>query len=134
MKREFTIKEFPAGFSHEKQKLFLSGIKSWNRLGDLNDKELYRLVRESNSSVQRLKKLRGFAQLICQLDIPIQTAALLLHSGIPCVEALALMTPQQIIRQTGRLNRQLNSGTESSLDLSSANELIKRARKRQKHK
>ena len=65
------------------------------------------------------------ATLICEINLSQPEAALLLHAGIPSVKVLASLTPQEVLQKTGRLERQLNTGKKSCLDLSKALNWIK---------
>ena len=69
------------------------------------------------------------AELICQLEIEPKYAALLLHSGLGTTAALAASTPQAIIQQTGRLERQLKFFDSTAVDLPKASRWINRAKK-----
>ena len=68
------------------------------------------------------------ATLICGINVSQAEAALLLHAGIASIETLASLTPSELIQKTGRLERQLNTGRKSYLDLPKAKEWIKNAK------
>ena len=101
------LSDLPQSFRQERIDLDKAGINSWEALRDLDDRQLSRLVRNGRSSPRNLNRLRGIATLVCELDLAPQDAALLMHAGIASRRALADCTPEQLVRQTGRLQRSL---------------------------
>ena len=95
----------------------------------LDDSDISRMVREGRSSARNFKRLRGIATLVCELDLAPQDAALLMHSGIATVTALASSTPERLVQQTGRLERSLGSGRRGVVDLKLAQTWIQTARR-----
>ena len=129
IKRE--IKELPEHFKIEEKALAKTGIKTWEKLMMIEDIEINKLAYTNKCSVINLTKLRGIAKLICELSIPIEKAALLIHSGISSSIALARYTPQELINRTNRLERILSTGRAPLLNVKDANKLISLARNRQ---
>ena len=121
----------PKHFEKEIKVLNSIGIDSWKRLKDLTDINLYKLVSRYNCSVNNLKKLRGVASLICELNIPQEEAALLIHSGIGSCSALAKYTPHELVNRAGRLERKLMTGRDPLINLRKASQLIDKAKSRQ---
>ncbi len=121
----------PQGFKYESEQLRSIGVTDWSSLRGLSDNDINKLVQTGRSTVRNLKRLRGIATLVCELDICMADAALLMHSGIATVEAIARSSPQEIIKKTGRLERNLKSGTTQVVDITKANHWIRLARSRQ---
>ena len=122
------MKDLPQSFRYEQNDLAAAGIDSWPDLRDLSDATLSRLVRTGRSSARNLHRLRGMAVLVCDLELAPQDAALLMHAGIASASALAACTPERLVRQTGRLERSLGSGRRAVVDLTVAQQWIRRAR------
>ena len=129
MKADEPLQDLPQSFRDEHKQLINNGINSWGQLKRLDDTEISRMVRQGRSSARNFKRLRGIAALVCDLDLAPQDAALLMHSGIATVPALAGSTPERIVRQTGRLERSLGSGRRSVVDLKLAQSWIQAARR-----
>ena len=129
MKADEPLQDLPQSFRDEHKQLINNGINSWGQLKRLDDTEISRMVRQGRSSARNFKRLRGIATLVCDLDLAPQDAALLMHSGIATVPALAGSTPERIVRQTGRLERSLGSGRRSVVDLKLAQSWIQAARR-----
>ena len=125
---ERPIQDLPQSFRDESVALRDAGIHSWQSLRELSDQKLSRLVRVGRCSARNLHRLRGMAGLVCDLDLPAQDAALLMHAGIASREALAGCTPERLVRQTGRLERNLGTGRPAVVDLNVAQRWIHRAR------
>ena len=129
MKADEPLQDLPQSFSDEHKQLINNDINSWGQLKRLDDTEISRMVRQGRSSARNFKRLRGIATLVCDLYLAPQDAALLMHSGIATVPALAGSTPERIVRQTGRLERSLGSGRRSVVDLKLAQSWIQAARR-----
>ena len=123
--------DLPQSFRDEQALLVAAGITTWSALKRLEDQELNRLATGGLAPTRNLKRLRGMAALVCDLDLELADAALLIHSGLATAAALAAATPQDVVHQTGRLQRQLNNHRQSSVDLAMANHWIQLARTRQ---
>ena len=122
------LQALPQSFRREQQELNRAGINSWSTIRDLTDLELSQLARSGHASARNLKRLRGMATLVCDLDLPPQDAALLMHAGIATTAALAACTPERLMRQTGRLERSLGTKRPAVVDLRVAGDWIRRAR------
>tara|TARA_Y100001968_G_C19278765_1_gene678119 strand:- start:55 stop:459 length:405 start_codon:yes stop_codon:yes gene_type:complete len=122
---------FPKNFNEEKKVLISLGIDSWGGINNLEDNEIFAIVRSTIATERNLKRLRCIAMFICELKIPLKYAAILMHSGVPSIRALASLTPNELYAKTGRLERILNTRRKPILDLEKANYLIKKARNRQ---
>ena len=122
------IQDLPQSFRREQQELDRAGIDRWSAIRDLNDLELSRLARSGQASARNLKRLRGMAALVCELNLPPPDAALLMHAGIATPTALAACSPERLVRQTGRLERSLGTRRPAVVDLRVASDWIQRAR------
>ena len=63
------------------------------------------------------------------LDIEINEAALLMHSGLISNKAISRLSPQELVQKTGRFERFLQSGRIPLIDLNKAHVLIEKAKK-----
>ena len=93
------LKEFnklTASFKKEETLLREKGINTWNKIKVLTDRDVFELVGEGCGSIRNFRCLRCIATFICDLDLQQDEAALLIHSGIPSVKALANSYPEAI--------------------------------------
>ncbi len=129
-----SIGPLPQNFNNEHHQLLKLDITTWTKLKNLTNSEINYMVQTGKSSTTNLKRLRGIAELISEMEIKFEEAALLLHSGLATVDALAAASPQEIVQKTGRLDRKLNVGRPPLLDLAKANSLIESAQAKQLYK
>jgi hypothetical protein len=118
----------PPHFSAEQSQLSQAGLKDWPSLAAQNDLALRRLAR-CGASEQRLIKLRGQARLISELGLAPEQAALLLYAGIASSAGLAEASPQQLLRQLGRLQRSLTGSAVATPDATQVRAWIATARR-----
>ncbi len=119
----------PKNFNFEEKKLISEGIDSWFLLKELSDGDLVELAQTSLATQRNLKSLRSMSTFICDIDLSQSEAALLIHSGIPTIKALASLTPQELIHKIGRLERLLNTGRNPLIDIPKALSWIKNAKR-----
>ena len=131
MKPEDPLQDLPQSMRDEGKQLLTSGITTWGELQALDELQISRLAASGRASARNLRRLKGMADLACDLDLPPQDAALLMHAGLATVTAIAGSTPQELVTRTGRLERQLRSGRPPVVDLALARRWILRARERQ---
>ena len=131
MKPEDPLQDLPQGMRDEGKQLLTSGITTWGELQALDELRISRLAASGRASARNLRRLKGMADLACDLDLAPQDAALLMHAGLATVTAIAGATPQELVTRTGRLERQLRSGRPPVVDLALALRWILRARERQ---
>ena len=127
MSRLTPLHDLPQSFRYEQRELETAGINTWGALLDLSDLQLSRLCRSGRATARNLKRLRGMAELVCNLELAPADAALLMHSGIATISALAASSPQDVVLRTGRLERQLRSGRPPVVDLVVARRWIRTA-------
>lgn len=125
-----------AGFQHlasharrERAALEAAGCHDWPALAALADRQLEQLALAAAVSLPTLVRLRGQARLVVELDLDPADAALLLHAGIPDRSGLADADPQQLWRQTGRLQRRLTGRAVPPPDLAQVRRWIALARR-----
>jgi hypothetical protein len=119
----------PAHARREQRALLAAGIDSWRALADLSEGQLAQLALEQGASAVTLRRLRGQAQLVVDLQLEPAEAALLLHAGIADARGLARADPQQLWVQTGRLQRRLTGEAVTPPDLATVRRWIERARR-----
>ena len=123
--------DLPQSFRDDQALLVAAGITTWSALKRLEEQDLNRLAKGGLATTRNLTRVRGLAALVWELDLELADAAWLIHSGLATAAALAAATPQDVVHQTGRLQRQLNNHRQSSVDLAMANRWIQLARTRQ---
>ena len=126
------IGALPINFRDEHKQLFAAGITTWIELKGLKDNKINQLVKEGRSTTVNLKRLRGIAELVCEIELTPQDAALLMHSGLATVSSLSTATPQEIVTKAGRFERKLKNSQNQLVDLAKANDWITKAKARQK--
>ena len=131
MRSEKELLGLPKNFREEEKQLLKKGINSWISIKSLKDEEISTLVQEGCGTTRNLKKIRGIASLMYEMKISQYDAALLIHAGIPSLNALAALTPQELLHKTGRLERQLNTKRKPVVDLKKAFKWIQEAKNRQ---
>ncbi len=122
------LNSIPKNFFIEKKLLQEKGIDSWEGINSLNDHEINELVKGTLGTVRNLKRLRCISIFICELNLEMGHAALLMHSGVASIKSLASLTPQELIKKAGRLERLLQTERNPVVDLQKANLWIKKAR------
>ena len=122
-------KDLPKNFYQEEKILLSNNIKTWGSLSSISDEDINNLIYGSLGSVRNLRRLRCIAYFICTLDIQLNEAALLMHSGLISNEAISRLTPQELVQKTGRFERILRTGRSPLIDLKKAHFLIEKAKK-----
>lgn len=118
----------PPHFRREQEVLQNNGISSWQQLANLNDADLREFSRQGGALERQLRKLRGQAQLVVELELQPHEAALLLYAGIASSRGLAQASPQQLLTQLGRLERSLTGMAPARVDATTVRAWIERAR------
>ncbi len=124
--------ELPKNFNSEKQLLYKKAIYTWKEVDSLSEDQINLLSIENRVSKSNLIRIKGIAHLICELEIKSNEASLILHAGISSLKALANLSPQDLIKKIGRLERQLNTGRATPIDHKTATLWINKAKKSQK--
>ena len=80
------LNALPQGFRDEQRDLKQAGITNWCELRELTDQNLSRLVATGRSTARNLKRLRGIAVLVCDLELEPADAmiAAAAHLLVPC--------------------------------------------------
>ena len=126
-----SLENLGAHFKAESNELISLGIDTWSSIKSLKDSDISRIARKSLATARNLKTLRCMACLICDMNISHGEAALLIHAGVPTIEAIARLTPNELINKAGRLERQLQTNRSLPINLEKAHAWIKRAKDRQ---
>ena len=129
MKNKLVLKNLPKSFYHEEKILLSNNIKTWNSLLSISDEEINTLIYGSLGTIRNLKRLKCIAYFICTLDIELKEAALLMHSGFISNKAISRLSPQELVKKTGRFERFLQTGRLPLIDLNKAHFLIEKAKK-----
>ena len=129
MSKKSFLNSLPKSFYQEEKILLSHDIKTWDTLSSITDKEINNMINGSLGSVRNLKRLKCIAYFICTLDIELNEAALLMHSGLISNKALSRLTPQELVHKTGRFERILRTERIPLIDLSKAHFLIEKAKK-----
>ena len=129
MNKKLLLKNLPKSFYQEGKILLSNNIKTWNSLLSISDEEINNLIYGSLGSIRNLKRLKCIAYFICTLDIQLNEAALLMHSGLISNQAISRLTPQELVQKTGRFERILRTGRIPIIDLKRAHFLIEKAKK-----
>ena len=127
------IKEFnklSASFKKEENHLREKGISTWNEIKILSDRDVFELVGESSGSLRNFRCLRCIATFVCDLDIQQSEAALLMHSGIPSVKALAKSYPEAIHNKITRLETILGTSGSPKTSLKKIMQWIDKAKEK----
>ena len=129
MNNRLLLGNLPKSFYQEEKILISKNIKTWDSLLSISDEEINRLIYGSLGSVRNLKRLKCIAYFICTLDVEINEAALLMHSGFISNKAISRLSPQELVQKTGRFERFLKTGRVPLIDLKKAYFLIEKAKK-----
>tara|TARA_Y100001968_G_scaffold333809_1_gene399741 strand:- start:5762 stop:6199 length:438 start_codon:yes stop_codon:yes gene_type:complete len=129
LKSKRIIKKTSQIFEAERKLLIDKGFNSWPSIMLLTDEEINTLVKNSLITTRNLRRLRCIAMFISEINLSIGDAALLMYSGIPSIDALARLSPQELLDKTGRLERLLNTGRKPVANLKTANIWIDRAKR-----
>ena len=129
MNNKSLLKDLPKNFYQEEKILISNDIKTWDSLLSLTEQEINEMIYGSLGSVRNLKRLKCIAYFICTLNIDVDEAALLMHSGLISNKAISRLSPQELVQKTGRFERILQTGRIPIIDLKKAHFLIEKAKK-----
>ena len=129
MSNKSLLKNIPKSFYQEEKILLSNNIKTWDSLLSISDEEINKMIYGSLGSVRNLKRLKCIAYFICTLNIELNEAALLIHSGLISNKAISRLSPQELVQKTGRFERILKTGRIPLIDLKKAHVLIEKAKK-----
>ena len=129
MNNQLFLKNIPKNFYQEEKILISHNITTWDSLSSITEEEINRMINGSLGSVRNLKRLKCIAYFICTLNIELNEAALLMHSGLISNKAISRLSPQELVQKTGRFERILQTGRIPLIDLNKAHILIEKAKK-----
>ena len=124
MNNKLFLKNIPKSFYQEEKILMSKNIKTWDSLLSITDEEINNMINGSLGSVRNLKRLKCIAYFICSLNIELNEAALLMHSGLTSNKAISRLSPHELLQKTGRFERILQTGRVPIIDLNKAHILI----------
>jgi len=128
MKFEHDFDNLPKNFNQEVHILKKNDLNSWESIESLKDKEINSLIVGTKGSILNLKRMRCIARLVLNLNISPGEASILLHSGVPSIEALKSLSPYELIKRAGRLERMHSINRNPVIDISKASSWIKKAK------
>ena len=129
MINKLSLKNIPKNFYQEEKILISNNINTWDSLLLITDEEINEMINGTLGSVRNIKKLKCIAYFICSLNIEIEIAALLMHSGLISNKAISRLNPQELVQKTGRFERILGTGRIPLMDLKKAYIIIEKAKK-----
>ena len=129
MNNKLLLKDLPKNFNQEEKILKKNNIITRDSLLSISDEEINTIIYGSLGSVRNIKRLKCIAYFICTLNIQLNEAALLMHSGLISNKAISRLTPQELVQKTGRFERILRTGRIPIIDLKKAHFLIEKAKK-----
>ena len=129
MNNKLFFKNIPKSFYQEEKILISNNINTWDCLLSITDEEINKMIYGSLGSVRNFKRLKCIAYFICTLNIELNEAALLMHSGLISNKAISRLSPQELVKKTGRFERTLRTGRIPLIDLNKAHILIEKAKK-----
>ncbi len=129
MNNKLFFKNIPKSFYQEEKILISNNIKTWDCLLSITDEEINKMIYGSLGSVRNFKRLKCIAYFICTLNIELNEAALLMHAGLVSNKAISRLSPQELVKKTGRFERTLRTGRIPLIDLNKAHTLIEKAKK-----
>jgi len=108
----------PINFRHEKSYLIKNNLDSWEKLRNLSNSEINKILKSDPLCTQsRLIKIRAISVFIIDLELSPHEAYLLLHSGISSIKSLSTLDPFTLRKTIGRLQRNLNLNIVKDIDL-----------------
>ncbi len=129
MKQTKSIKLLPINFRHEKIYILENNLDSWEKLKNLSDKDIIKIISKCSLCTQsRLKKIKAIANFIFYLNLTPQEAYLLLHCGVSSFKALSSLTPHDLKQKIGRLERSFNIKMKDPTNLIKLKRWIKEAK------
>ena len=129
MNNKLFLKNIPKSFYQEEKILLSNNIKTWDSLLSITDEEINNMIYGTLGSIRNLKRLKCIAYFICTLNIELNEASLLMHSGLISNKSISRLSPQELVQKTGRFERILRTGRIPLIDLKKAYILIKKAKK-----
>jgi len=119
----------PSNFRHEKEFLKSNNLNTWESIHKLNDMNISHLLQKKSLCTEsRLKKIRGIALFIIELNLTPHQAYLLLHAGIGSLKTLSTLNPYSLKQKIGRLERRMGVRTQSDLNQKLLKDWIKKSK------
>ena len=111
------IEILPSNFRHEKEFLKNNNLYTWERIHNLNDQQIIKLLKNRSLCTEsRLKKIRAIALFIIKLELTPNQAYLLLHAGIGSLQTLSKLNSYSLKQKIGRLERTMGAKTQLEIN------------------
>ena len=118
MKSKSFLEFLPINFRHEKSFLIENKLLDFNKLSNLSDEEINKILRDYPlCTLNNLKKIRAIAIFNKEISISPHEAYLLLHCGVGSIKTLSRLTAHELKQKIGRLERSLRVKSEASITL-----------------
>ena len=128
MIEENFLETLPENFRHEKFFLIKNKLNDFRKLSRLSDSQLNNIQKSySLCTLNNLKKIRTIANFRNDLLITPYEGYLLLHCGIGSIKSLSILNPNDLKERIGRLERNLGAKTQTTINLSTLKDWIKKA-------
>ena len=114
-------------FIKEQKFLGDKGINTWKLLYEMTDLDILKFSAEGKCSSRNLKCLRCISTFICKLDLQVNEASLLIHSGFASIDSLSNASPNELLRKITQLELLLTNQRITKTDLSKVCKWIKKA-------
>ena len=119
----------PSNFRHEKEFLKKKNLNTWESIHKLTDMQISHFLQQKSLCTEsRLKKIRGIALFIIELNLTPHQAYLLLHAGIGSLKTLSTLNPYSLKQKIGRLERKMGVRTQSEINQKLLKEWINKSR------
>ena len=118
MKSKTFLEFLPINFRHEKSFLIENKLLDFNKLSNLSDEEINKILRDYPlCTLNNLKKIRAIAIFNKEISISPHEAYLLLHCGVGSIKTLSRLTAHELKQKIGRLERSLRVKSETNITL-----------------
>tara|TARA_A100001388_G_scaffold220337_1_gene171021 strand:+ start:505 stop:912 length:408 start_codon:yes stop_codon:yes gene_type:complete len=133
MKSKTFLEFLPINFRHEKSFLIENKLLDFNKLSNLSDKEINKILRDYPlCTLNNLKKIRAIAIFNKEISISPHEAYLLLHCGVGSIKTLSRLTAHELKQKIGRLERSLRVKSETNITLTVLKRWIEKSKRNNK--
>ena len=133
MKSKTFLEFLPINFRHEKSFLIKNKLLDFNKLSNLSDEEINKILRDYPlCTLNNLKKIRAIAIFNKEISISPHEAYLLLHCGVGSIKTLSRLTAHELKQKIGRLERSLRVKSETNITLPVLKRWIEKSKRNNK--
>ena len=133
MKSKTFLEFLPINFRHEKSFLIENKLQDFNKLSNLSDEEINKILRDYPlCTLNNLKKIRAIAIFNKEISISPHEAYLLLHCGVGSIKTLSRLTAHELKQKIGRLERSLRVKSETNITLPVLKRWIEKSKRNNK--